>query len=81
MMTSSQQTIAEETARRLGVDQMSLISVFGFIDQLRAEYGEQWRERFPDEVLKLVQDGVPWAAEVVTAMADLMLKSFGTSEI
>lgn len=69
MTTTTPQAIIEETARKLDVPADTVRTLFDFMDQLKAQYGDRWRTAFPGALLELVQDGVPWATDVLGAMA------------
>ncbi|MEU1134770.1 hypothetical protein ABZ383_33775 [Streptomyces sp. NPDC005900] len=68
MTTDTSQAIIDDTARTMGVSPESVTNMFAFMDQAKAQHGEQWRSVYPTELLKLVRDKTPWAVEVVSAM-------------
>lgn len=72
MTTETPQAIVAETARQLDVPADTVQSMFDFIDRLREQHGERWRTVFPCELLELVKDGEPWAADVLGSMARMI---------
>lgn len=80
MTTAAQQTIIEETARKLGLSTDTVRSLFDFMDRLKDQYGERWRMIFPCELLELIRGGTPWAAEVLSSMALMLEATLGASE-